>query len=225
LIDLIRLTEGAARPWVAGCRIVNPDGTDQRGSRRELPTPWLTLVEALRLDRMAPNHPYFRRLNQHNLPLPEAVSAVPAVSGACMLIPLDDYRTIGGMDERYYLHVEDLDLCFSIAQAGGTVLFVPQVSLVHYKSTSDASATRVEWHKARGFTQYFRKNFTGLYPDLFLSAVNVLVWCYFVMRLGSLARTSAVSLVTRLFRSGGAFQATSATSQSGGKDGRKGRAA
>jgi N-acetylglucosaminyl-diphospho-decaprenol L-rhamnosyltransferase len=225
LIDLIRLTEGAARPWVAGCRIVNPDGTDQRGSRRELPTPWLTLVEALRLDRMAPNHPYFRRLNQHNLPLPEAVSAVPAVSGACMLIPLDDYRTIGGMDERYYLHVEDLDLCFSIAQAGGTVLFVPQVSLVHYKSTSDASATRVEWHKARGFTQYFRKNFTGLYPDLFLSAVNVLVWCYFVMRLGSLARTSAVSLVTRLFRSGGAFQATSDTSQSGGKDGRKGRAA
>jgi N-acetylglucosaminyl-diphospho-decaprenol L-rhamnosyltransferase len=39
LIDLIRLTEGAACPWVAGCRIVNPDGTDQRGSRRELPTP------------------------------------------------------------------------------------------------------------------------------------------------------------------------------------------
>jgi hypothetical protein len=36
LIDMIRLTEGAARPWVAGCRIVNPDGTDQRGSRREL---------------------------------------------------------------------------------------------------------------------------------------------------------------------------------------------
>lgn len=225
LIDLIRLTEGAARPWVAGCRIVNPDGTDQRGSRRELPTPWLTLVEALRLDRMAPNHPYFRRLNQHNLPLPEAVSAVPAVSGACMLMPLDDYRTIGGMDERYYLHVEDLDLCFSIARAGGTVLFVPQVSIVHHKSTSDASAARIEWHKARGFTQYFRKNFTGLYPDLFLNAVNVLVWCYFVMRLASLARTSAINLVTTLFRSGGAFHAASDAGQSGGKDGRKGRAA
>ena len=105
------------------------------------------MVEALRLDRMAPNHPYFRRLNQHNLPLPEAVSAVPAVSGACMLMPLDDYRTIGGMDERYYLHVEDLDLCFSIARAGGTVLFVPQVSIVHYKSTSEASAARIEWRK------------------------------------------------------------------------------
>jgi N-acetylglucosaminyl-diphospho-decaprenol L-rhamnosyltransferase len=174
---------------------------------------------------MAPNHPYFRRLNQHNLPLPEEVSVVPAVSGACMLMPLDDYRTIGGMDERYYLHVEDLDLCFSIARAGGTVLFVPQVSIVHYKSTSEASAARIEWHKARGFTQYFRKNFTGLYPNLFLSAVNVLVWCYFVMRLASLARTSAVSLVTTLFRSGGVFPATSDADQSGGKDGRKGRAA
>jgi N-acetylglucosaminyl-diphospho-decaprenol L-rhamnosyltransferase len=225
LSSLIQLAEGAAHPWVAGCRIVNPDGTDQRGSRRELPTPWLTLVEVLRLDRMAPNHPYFRRLNQHNLPLPEVVSAVPAVSGACMLTPLDDYRTIGGMDERYYLHVEDLDLCFFIAKAGGTVLFVPQVSVVHHKSTSDASATRIEWHKARGFTQYFRKNFTGLYPDLFLTAVNVLVWCYFVMRLASMARTWVVNLVTSLFRNGGALHATSGKGHSGGKDGRKGRAA
>jgi N-acetylglucosaminyl-diphospho-decaprenol L-rhamnosyltransferase len=105
------------------------------------------------------------------------------------------------------------------------VLFVPQVSIVHYKSTSDASAARIEWYKARGFTQYFRKNFTGLYPDLFLTAVNILVWCYFVMRLASLARTSAVGLMTTAFRSGGAFHATSGAGQSSGKDGRKGRAA
>ena len=45
------------------------------------------------------------------------------------------------------------------------------------------------------------------------------------MRLSSLARTWAVSLVTTLFRSGGAFPATSDADQSGGKDGRKGRAA
>jgi N-acetylglucosaminyl-diphospho-decaprenol L-rhamnosyltransferase len=225
LINLIRLTEGTARPWVAGCRIVNPDGTDQRGSRRELPTPWLTLVEALRLDRMAPNHPYFRRLNQHDEPLPESVGVVPAVSGACMLMPLDDYRTIGGMDERYFLHVEDLDLCFTIARAGGTVLFVPQVSIVHYKSTSNASAVWIEWYKARGFTQYFRKNFTGLYPDLFLTSVNLLVWCYYVLRLGKLARTNAVRFVTAPFRRGGGFNPAGEAGQGGMKDGRKGRAA
>jgi len=225
LSDLIQLTEGAASPWVAGCRIVNPDGTDQRGSRRELPTPWLTLVEVLRLDRLAPNHPYFRRLNQHNEPVPESVSVVPAVSGACMLMPLDDYRLIGGMDERFYLHVEDLDLCFSISKAGGNVLFVPQVSLVHYKSTSDASAARIEWYKARGFTQYFRKNFTGLYPELFLTAVNFLVWCYFVLQLTKLVKTSAVGLMTALFRRGGVLQAIGGAGQSGGKEGRKGRAA
>jgi N-acetylglucosaminyl-diphospho-decaprenol L-rhamnosyltransferase len=225
LTDMIRLTEGSPRPWVAGCRIVNPDGTDQRGSRRELPTPWLTLVEVLRLDRMAPNHPYFRRLNQHNQPVPEAVTTVPAVSGACMLMPLDDYRLIGGMDERYYLHVEDLDLCFGIGKVGGAVLFVPQVSLVHYKSTSNASATRIEWHKARGFTQYFRKNFTGLYPNLFLTAVNFLVWCYFVMRLVGLARSAVIDFTTTMIRSSGAFHAADDADQSGSKDGRKGRAA
>ncbi|WP_158043817.1 glycosyltransferase family 2 protein [Skermanella pratensis] len=225
LAELVRLTETAPRPWIAGCRIINPDGTDQRGSRRELPTPWLTLVEALRLDRMAPNHPYFRRLNQHDQPLPESVTAVPAVSGACMLMHLDDYLTLGGMDERYFLHVEDLDLCFATARMGGTVLFVPQVSLIHYKSTSDASVVRIEWCKARGFTHYFRKNFTGLYPSFFLRSVNLLVWGYFMLRLSSLARMAVVRGVAGLLRVGRPVQGADDSRGEAEKRGRKGWAA
>ncbi|QQP90268.1 glycosyltransferase family 2 protein [Skermanella sp. TT6] len=223
--ELIRLTGTAPRPWVAGCRIVNPDGTDQRGSRRELPTPWLTLVEALRLDRMAPNHPYFRRLNQHDQPLPEKVTAVPAVSGACMLMLLEDFLALGGMDERYFLHVEDLDLCFAMSRRGGAVLFVPQVSLMHYKSTSDASVVRIEWCKARGFTRYFRKNFTGLYPGFFLGFVNLLVWGYFLLRLSSLARRSAVRGIAGLLRFGRPAQRAAESGGEAEKRGRKGWAA
>ncbi|EWY41349.1 glycosyl transferase family 2 [Skermanella stibiiresistens SB22] len=225
LADLIRLIPKTAHPWVAGCRIVNPDGTDQRGSRRELPTPWLTLVEALRLDRLAPNHPYFRRLNQHDQPIPEAVTQVPAVSGACMLMPVDDYRMLGGMDEGYFLHVEDLDLCFAMTRMGGSVLFVPQVSLIHYRSTSDASIAKVEWFKAKGFTRYFRKNFTGLYPSLFLTAVNCLVWLYFLMRLSSLARTAVTDRLSRMFRRAKGDQAADPSDVEARKRGRKGWAA
>ena len=52
------LSEAAALgdDWMLGCRVRNPDGSDQRGSRRELLTPRTALVEALRLDRLSPRH-------------------------------------------------------------------------------------------------------------------------------------------------------------------------
>ena len=70
--------------WMLGCRVCNPDGTDQRGSRRALLTPVTALVEALRLDRLSPRSLRRHRLNRHDTPLPEEVaraclpSAVPA---------------------------------------------------------------------------------------------------------------------------------------------------
>jgi hypothetical protein len=51
------------------------------------------------------------------------------------------------------------------------------------------------------------------------------VWCYFVLQLTKLVKTSAVGLMTALFRRGGVLQAIGGAGQSGGKDGRKGRAA
>jgi len=130
------------------------------------------------------------------------------------------------MDQRYFLHVEDLDLCFAMSRTGGTVLFVPQVSLIHYRSTSDASEVLIEWHKARGFTQYFRKNFTGLCPTLFLKLVNVLIWGYFVLKLTSFARNAVSGLPGRLARAfGRGVQIAEGPRGAAENDGRNGRAA
>jgi N-acetylglucosaminyl-diphospho-decaprenol L-rhamnosyltransferase len=219
--EMIRAVSPFGHPLVAGCRIVNPDGTDQRGSRRELPTPWMTLVEALRLDRIAPNHPYFKRLNHHDTPLPDAVSAVPAISGAFMLITLDDYRSVGGMDEGYFLHVEDLDFCFAMSRSGGTVLFVPQIKVVHHKSTSRVSPIFIEWHKAMGFTRYFTKNFIDHYPRFFLRVVNMLIWSYFLLRVAAMGKEAVFRSLTSVLRGHRAGN----DAQSIGKSGRKGRAA
>lgn len=39
-------------------RIENPDGTEQRGARRNLMTPWTCVVEQFRLDRLAKSSPF-----------------------------------------------------------------------------------------------------------------------------------------------------------------------
>ena len=135
---LLEEAAGLGDDWMLGCRVRNPDGTDQRGSRRALLTPVTVLVEALRLDRLSPTLFRRHRLSRHETALPEGTARVPAVSGACMMLPAATYRAAGGMDEGYFLHVEDLDLCLRLHRAGIPTYFVPHVEAVHYASTSRA---------------------------------------------------------------------------------------
>ena len=148
--------------WMLGCRVVDPDGSDQRGSRRALLTPVTALVEAFRLDRLAPKLLRRHRLNQHESPLPDRTVPVPAVSGACMMLPAATFRAVGGMDEGYFLHVDDLDLCLRLHRDGVPVLFAPHVEAVHHAGSSRADPIRIEWHKVRGFLRYFRVHYRGL---------------------------------------------------------------
>ena len=158
------LAEAAALDgdWMLGCRVCNPDGTDQRGSRRALLTPVTALVEALRLDRLSPRLLQRHRLNQHDIPLPEGIARVPAIGGACMMLPAATYRAAGGMDEGYFLHVEDLDLCRRLHRAGVPVYFAPHVQAIHHAGSSRADPLLVEWHKTRGLLRYFRLHYRAL---------------------------------------------------------------
>ena len=155
------LAEAAAlgEDWMLGCRVLDPDGSDQRGSRRALLTPHTALVETFRLDRLAPRLFHRHRLNQHDRPLPEATARVAAVSGACMMLPAATFRAVGGMDEGYFLHVDDLDLCLRLYRAAIPVYFAPHVEVVHHAGSSRASPIRVEWHKTCGFLRYFHTHF------------------------------------------------------------------
>jgi hypothetical protein len=59
------------------------------------------------------------------------VSDVTLVSGAFMLCRSDALRAVGGFDERYFLHFEDLDLSVRM-HAQGRVVSDPGVTIVHH---------------------------------------------------------------------------------------------
>ena len=149
-----RLAEALAGrpvPSVAGARIVNPDGAEQRGGRRGA----LTFASAI--TAFTPLHRLrgVRGLHWEGEPLPQEPAEVPTVSGAAMMLRRADIGALGGFDPGYFLHVEDIALCRAVRDAGGTVLFVPGARVVHRGSTSDAARLTVEAHKLRGFLRYF----------------------------------------------------------------------
>ncbi|MBM86219.1 MAG: glycosyltransferase [Rhodospirillaceae bacterium] len=164
-------------------RLENPDGSEQRGGRRNLMTPWTCLVEQFRLDRLAPNHPHFKRLNlNETLPFTE-VTKVQCISGAFMLMPKTTFDNLGGMDEEYFLHVEDVDFCMRIEKSSGFILYVPHVSVVHQQGTSRVYSGFVEWHKSKSFVKYFFKHFQPQYPKPLLNIFAAAIYTRFVLRL------------------------------------------
>ncbi len=153
---LVRTAQKLEGDWLVGPRLMGADGREQAGSRRNTLSPTTLVVEGIGAYRLLPR---CRRFNLHQEPLPEATSEVEVISGACMLMPRESYTRLGGMDEGYFLHVEDIDFCLRFRQAGGKIWFCPQVELVHRKGSSEAPSRLVERHKMEGFLRYFRRHF------------------------------------------------------------------
>jgi N-acetylglucosaminyl-diphospho-decaprenol L-rhamnosyltransferase len=60
------------------------------------------------------------------------------VSGAFVMVRRVAFDSVGGFDEGYFMYVEDLDLCWRLAQAGWSVRYAPQASVVHLQGLSSA---------------------------------------------------------------------------------------
>lgn len=148
-------------PCVIGARVFNTDGTEQRGARRGEITPVTTL---LTLSKLSAHLPPLRRFEIHreSEAPPSHPVDTPTISGACFYMRATDFHVLGGFDEGYFLHVEDIDLCWRARKRGGSVLFQPNARIVHVGSTSKENPLVVEWHKGRGLVRYFLKRADSL---------------------------------------------------------------
>lgn len=167
------ITEGAARdlancgknltaPWITGGKLMDVNGQEQRGGRRSALTPLSALISFTPLHKL----PFLKSIHEETQPLPKAPQAYPTVSGACLMMDRNSFDALGGFDEDYFLHVEDIDVCRRAREKGGDVYFVPQASAMHYGSTSQVRRQKVEWEKLKGFTLYFSKHSKTIFGRL-----------------------------------------------------------
>ncbi len=146
------LPEGEASA-LAGARILGSDGREQSGSRRRK----LTLGRALATFSGAATLGWAKPFGMEDEPLPEGPIKVGAISGAAFLMSKAGFDALGGFDEGYFLHVEDVDLC----RRATSVWFVPDAIVHHVGGSSRASHFAVELEKAKSFLRYFWKFNTG----------------------------------------------------------------
>ena len=134
---------------LVGPRIVGRDGQLQ-GSCRMLPTVWNNICRALAIDRAFPGvsllSGHEMRHFRHDVRIEAEV-----ISGCFWLARKSAVEQVGGLDERFFFYMEDVDWCRRFREAGWKVLFVPEASAVHFGGGSTANAPlryTIQYHRA-----------------------------------------------------------------------------
>lgn len=193
LESMLAATDSRPEVGMAGCLIRNPDGSEQRGCRRHEPTPLRSLRRVLGTGLGQARGRDLGGFDMTGSSLPQGPVPVDAISGAFMLVRGTALDRVGPMDEGYFLHCEDLDWCRRFRDAGFTVLFVPNVEIIHHQGVSSRERpVRVEWHKHRGMVRYFRKFYRANHSRLFGWGIEGAVWTRFL----------GVALISLLRRAG-----------------------
>jgi GT2 family glycosyltransferase len=87
---------------------------------------------------------------------------VDCISGACLIARADTVAKVGGLDDKFFMYMEDMDWCVRIKETGAKVYYIPEVEVVHHvgKSAEPDAATSekvlVERYKSRLY--FFRKH-------------------------------------------------------------------
>ncbi len=172
--SLVAGLAGKRKPSILGACILNPDGAEQRGGRRGEVSAWSTLLSLSRATQHFPGLGRFE-IHRESEAMPEGIVSIPTISGACFATRRADFEALGGFDEGYFLHVEDIDLCWRARREGGSVSFDPHAKVVHLGHTSQTHPLRVEIHKGLGLVRFFLKRAEGLPAYLLALATAPLI--------------------------------------------------
>jgi len=189
---------------MVGGLLTNPDGSEQGGGRRAVPTPWRSFVRAFGLNALSNRWPrLFFDFHLNMQPLPSAPIEVEAISGALMMVKRSAVEDVGVWDEAYFLHCEDLDWCMRFRQRNWRILFVPNAPVVHFLGHSSKERPFfVEWHKHKGMVRFYRKFFSHQYPGVLMWLVQCGVW----LRFFGLSMRHGLRLLMERFRANSAQQ-------------------
>lgn len=153
---------------VAGPKLLNPDGTVQPSVRRFPGLADQALI-LLKLHRLAAGASPLKRYLHAGFDY-EREADVDQVMGAAFFVRSEVFRTVGLLDEGFFIWFEEVDLCKRAKEAGWRVVYTPAAEIVHHGGASFAKEMTMA--KQRYFNEslerYFRKH-RGAFAALVLA--------------------------------------------------------
>src|SRR6202007_26181 len=155
LDKLVEFAERRSGAGAFGCRVLNPDGTYQV-SARLFPTVLRYWVSALGLSRLSSFFIYEEYPRWRG----DTERPIDWQSGCCVMFRGNLLKRLGGFDEQFFYHFEEVDLCRRVWNAGYPILFTPEAVITPLGGQSVSRfPIRFEIEKHRSRYRYFYKHF------------------------------------------------------------------
>lgn len=81
-------------------------------------------------------------------------------TGAAMFVRADVFKTMGGLDKDFFAHMEEIDFCWRVKNAGYKVMYYPQSTVYHF------GAATLQTNNPKKTFLNFRNNLLLLYKNL-----------------------------------------------------------
>jgi len=167
LQTMLAFMDAHPKAGAAGPRLVLPNGELDRACRRSFPSPEVSFYRLTGLSFLFPRSPRFGRYNLTFLD-PAISTEVDSVVGAFMMVRSQAVRQVGLLDERFFMYGEDLDWAFRLKQAGWSIYYNADVTVLHYKEASSKgnrsirTKTRYEFYRAMYL--FYHKHYAAQTP-------------------------------------------------------------
>jgi N-acetylglucosaminyl-diphospho-decaprenol L-rhamnosyltransferase len=166
LATLAAALDGDSALAAVFARLVNTDGTLQPSVHDALPSPWSQAGDVLFASSLA--YAMYRAaalkrlLLRRTLRRHAAAHDVAWGGAACVLVRRAAFEAVGGFDPRFFMYMEDVDLCARLGAAGLRLRYLPAATAVHHWGVSTAKDPAVMLrHAYLSRIAYFDKHFAG----------------------------------------------------------------
>lgn len=133
----------------------------------------------------------------------DSIAPIFWATGAALMIRRADWEAVGGLDGRFFAHMEEIDLCWRLRTRGRGIVCVPQSTVFHV-----GGGTLAQHHPRKTFLN-FRNNLLLLYKNLperelkrvmrVRSILDIVAACSFLISPNGIANFKAVFQARREF--------------------------
>lgn len=100
----------------------------------------------------------------------DTIATIDWTTGACMCVRTETYKNLGGLDAAFFAHMEEIDLCWRMRNAGWKLVCVPQSTVFHLGGGS------LSYDNPRKTYLNFRNNLLMIYKN------HSCFWCVLTLR-------------------------------------------
>lgn len=144
-LGMTEFLENNQKISILGGKLLNKNGSSQP-SCGKFYTPFNLFVMLIGMERFG-----FLRKN------PSEIQKVDWVSGGCMMLKKSFFEKLNGFDEKFFMYMEDMELCYRAQKLGFSTYFYPNVKVLHKKLGSSNKSFAII-HIYKGLLYFYKRH-------------------------------------------------------------------